>query len=308
MFDDLLEFYHTVIARYYSRKTLESMLLPCGKGRKPYQYITSLFLHTTTPHLLNNVNALINLAYPAYHEYGTIGVYCLFFGGGIVSAIPSFIHDWHRYRSLKDLERLITSKDLDRLPAYLKESVKTLWQSVQAGIPLSSCGSSGAVSAFSEYYLTLICRNVYFISRSIIRSIPPPQPHRVEELDKSGWRETMSRSWLEYFKAVGKTVRTLVLHLTREERHMLARNCMHIYGMAHYYLSEVDNVFGMFDSSKALGSLGTGKLINFAERVLQRNRTGHSSHVQGFFSGVAFTAVFGILVPAYQRRRMRQHL
>ena len=299
------------------------MLLVDGQGRKLYQYIAHLFLHGDYLHLISNVNAFVNFSRPVYDEFGAIGVYSLFFGGGVAAAIPSFMHDWHRSRSLKDLERLIMSKDLDKLPEDMKAMANKLWQRSQDGTPKRSCGSSGAISALSGCYLTLCCRNVYFTLLSAVRNVPPPpllpsgqaspvtgKEHSTVEDSSSSTllQEPAPRGWLQYFKALSRSTLILVLKSGFFKARKLWNNCLHMYTLVTYHLSEVDNVFGIFTSSQTVGAADGGTLRRFAARIIQRNRIGHSSHVQGFLSGVAFATVFGVLVPAYQRRRLRQHL
>ena len=306
-----MTFYESILGSYFNKKTIESMLLENGNDRTNIQYITHLFLHADYRHLYNNLSALINLAYPAYHEFGGIGVYALFFGGGVAAALPSFIHDEQRKRSLKDIEGLVLTKDSDNLPIFLKKIIKSVSRTVHDTItPTRSCGSSGAISAFSGCYLTLCLRDLFVSIRYIIKSVPsPPRPPvRASTAVRVKEYAPESRSWLQYFKAVGKTISTIATRSTYQESHKIVYNCIHIVGMARYYLSEADNVFGLFESKAVDGTDRGGGLIDRAWSVIQRNRIGHSAHLQGFLSGVAFTVVFGILVPACQRRRRRRYM
>ena len=306
-----MTFYESILGSYFNKKAIESMLLENGNERTNIQYITHLFLHADYRHLYNNLSALINLAYPAYHEFGAIGVYCLFFGGGVAAALPSFIHDEQKKRSLKDIEGLVLTKDSENLPVFLKKIIKSVSRTVHDTItPTCSCGSSGAISAFSGCYLTLCIRDLFVSIRYIIKSVPsPPRPPiRASTLVRVKEHAPESRSWLQYLKAVGKTIRTIATRSTYQESRKIVYNCIHVYGMTRYYISEADNVFGLFESSKAVDGSDRGGLIDRAWSVMQRNRIGHSAHLQGFLSGVAFTAVFGILVPAYQRSRRRRYM
>lgn len=315
----LVEFYQALFGTYFNKQTIESMLLENGEGRELYQYITHLFLHGDYRHLLLNVNAFLDFSRPVNDEFGAVGVYSVFFGGGVAAAIPSIIHDWHIKSSLIDLERLVSSKDFDKLPGNMKEIAEKLWQKVQDGKPKRSCGSSGAVAALSGCYLTLCCRNVYLTLLSAVRNVPPPpspplgqasavavtvKHSAVEDSSSYNLEEPAPRGWLQYFNALGKSTLIVVSKSGFFKARKLWRNCWHMYTLANYHLSEVDNVFGIFTSSQADG----GQLIRLTARTIQRNCVAHSLHLQGFLSGVAFATVFGILVPAYQRRRLRQHL
>ena len=55
--------------------------------------ITHMFVHADYKHLIDNLNAAFQLAFPVYEQFGAGGLYLLFISGGAIASFPSFLHE-----------------------------------------------------------------------------------------------------------------------------------------------------------------------------------------------------------------------
>ena len=155
---------------YFNWRSMLSLTLKFdknGQNLHTITYITHLFIHSDYKHLYNNLLVLFESAYPVYHEFGAIGVYCLFFGGGVASAIPSFLHDaWEKQFYIqieKEFRDLTVKAGYFPLPEFVQDYVKSTYRQLRPyhfHIPTRHCGSSGAISAIHGCYFTIFIRDI----------------------------------------------------------------------------------------------------------------------------------------------------
>lgn len=54
--------------------------------------ITHLFVHATYDHLIGNLSSALVFGGPVCDEFGAMGLYALFLGGGLFSSLTTFLH------------------------------------------------------------------------------------------------------------------------------------------------------------------------------------------------------------------------
>ena len=116
--------------------------------KQQYRWISHMFVHGTYSHLFNNLLALIQLGYPIYLEYGVVGLYGIFFFGGISAALPSKLYTKQRDVISQDFHKL-TSTTNQFLPKILidnwNDSMKRLGIFIVNNVNPIYIGSSGSV-------------------------------------------------------------------------------------------------------------------------------------------------------------------
>ena len=55
--------------------------------------ITHMFVHADYKHLIGNLNAAFQIAFPVFDQFGAGGLYLLFISGGAIASFPSFLHE-----------------------------------------------------------------------------------------------------------------------------------------------------------------------------------------------------------------------
>ena len=254
-----------------------------NKVRFSSKWITHLFIHSNYHHLFNNLSAILSLGFPVFSEYGAFGFYFLFFFGGIVSALPSYLHTDLISSYTKHLDNSDKTRLRDFGKQLLPDFAEKYWAAgadfvvanlMKASGPSFSCGSSGAACALMgcETWLSL---------------------HEISNVILSGGKEKSSE--VKKLTAVPTLFKKMQLWLD-EMRQALWPVCCSLISNHHlriHLFSSIQGAIYLFKEYKMIYSsagAGGGSLI------------GHSAHVQGFLFGAIFGYIAGGLKLGRTRR------
>lgn len=91
---ELLElvFYSSIPEELFSENYISHLTYDSAGKIINSSLLSHLFVHIDYKHMIGNLSAALQFAHPIYREFGGIGLYILFFSGGVLASIPTFLH------------------------------------------------------------------------------------------------------------------------------------------------------------------------------------------------------------------------
>ena len=162
-------------------------------GCPPENYISYIFLHNNYDHLFNNMLGLCEYGFLIYthinisHLYtlpSTVTyLYLLFFGGGIVAALPSKLHDDDgKYNLIPYLQPLLKQSDLPYADTLHKVVQKVTTKIGSLNVYPIVLGSTGALYAFKACSIILQLKQLYYFGSNIYKDLQRKYRHRPSQL------------------------------------------------------------------------------------------------------------------------------
>ena len=272
--------------------------------RQMHQWITHMFVHANYLHLLSNLSSAALLGYPVFCEYGIVGVYIVFFGGGMFAAIPTSLIEEQNKTFANNFQNLLSSYGEPYLPNTIQKywdrfsrKVANVSSKAIAAVCTKSCGSSGAVSALAGCRLGLFVRDVCQIVHEIIYVSPSSTSTSSSSSSKNS--KTMFRTTEDRSETLANIIkRTMSIP-------QLLNKTFEIIHSVSYFQSELSQIFYSLSPTTTSNNSTSGSTTNSGlERwvsLWESNRIGHSAHVQGMVFGLSFATMFGIIIPSFQR-------
>ena len=185
--------------------------------------------------------------------------------------------------------------DILILSHYPEEGISNLWNefgantvAVMAGkaMPDKVCGSSGASTTLLGCYGVLMCRDVTsaiadILTRSFADSSPIFCPSR-------------ENNWRTFESVTDRLLKTASRFVSSDMPFRL----LNLYRIVKYCYSELSIIYPIEVWAKASSE------PDFLDRAKSLFSTGHAAHVQGFLYGASFGLVFGVIMPAWKRRKI----
>lgn len=261
-------------------------LNPIKDKDRIFPWISHLVVHVDYEHLLSNLRAIVEFGYPIHQELGIFCVYCLFIGGGVISALPSRLYLIQNNSFVKSIResflfegiRNPLNPDKKGFSIKLGDLPDRVVSVVASFRPQRFCGSSGGVCAMLGCQGILLLRDVYHNIRiAYCRYTSTKSSHSSSGDSNRRKIPTISFDW------TSPSVASAVV------------GCFRCFRIFQYLGSELVSVYGLN------GGGGNNNSLTAAFRVSVIN---HVAHVQGALFGVAFGLVFGVVVPYAQRRRI----
>ena len=257
----------------FTRQYVESLLLDPTRHKlfKDPQWFTYLFVHGTYTHMLGNLYTAYVCGRPVYFEFGPMGLFFLFFSGGVVSCLPSRFSNDHQRNIRKAIKESFVIRNQPFMPGFLKD----VWNSfvptvgeriVGIQLPTRVCGSSGAVCA-------LLGASTLLGLRDLFRS-PSVQNFLADHF----WRKRNATS--NRRRAQDEIV--VDLHFAN-----------HIYSIATSIAYLIHEYHIIYNSSHDL----PGPFYERLASILEKAQVGHAAHLQGALYGASVAALLGIALP-----------
>ena len=246
-----------------------------------HQWITHIFVHTNYEHMFLNLFDTIVCGYSVYNEVGIIGMYAVFIGGGMFSAIsiPSTTENF----------KLLLSKLCE--PNFQ-------WTNLVNIVPKqSACGSPGAVCALVGCNLCLTFRDIfsYFLSKPL----EPP----LTNTNMSSSEDTPSNE-------LATTPEINMGDLTTFLKQMITMpiyigfKLFEIYCNVAILKRETQRVF---EQSSSTHNFIGDKLLGYWLKYTNADHCDWGT-IQGMVFGISFGTLFGIVIPSYQRKINRHRI
>jgi membrane associated rhomboid family serine protease len=91
---ELLElvFYSSIPKEFFNEKFISHLTYDSAGKTFTLNLLRHIFVHANYDHLFSNLSAASQLSFPVYREFGGVGLYILFFSGGVLASIPTFLH------------------------------------------------------------------------------------------------------------------------------------------------------------------------------------------------------------------------
>lgn len=295
-------------------KFVQSMLFDEDvRKRTTEQWLSHMLVHGSYHHMISNLAAALDFGYQVYVEFGPIGLYTCFFGGGVFAAIPSSLYQCQKETFTKEFQKLFSSYGEPYVPSMLSRYWDSLSRSVaefstKRFLPSKSCGSSGAVCALMGCNLILSIRDVALVVHELLTTIF--YYNRNKSYSSNGGCASTSSSSSSSFEDRREKVYIIFRRIFAS--HQTIYKTFQIIHIVNYLTDEFNHIYNYTSVTAAgtsitppkgsIGSIGTpthGK-GSFLE-LLQSRLVGHSAHVQGILFGVTFGTIFGIVIPSLQR-------
>ena len=156
------------------------------------------------------------------------------------------------------------------------------------------CGSSGASCTLLGCHAVLVVRNLTskvsdFLKSSTRLSLANNSPifYRSRETNKIDFRRTIE-------SIADRLLETTCRFVTSD----LPLRLLNLYSITKYCYSELAIIYPI----EAWGTVSSGP--DFLDRAGSLFSVGHAAHIQGFLYGASFGLVFGVIMPAWKRRRL----
>lgn len=196
----------------------------------------------------------------------------------------------------------MTVTDIKMITFIPKDGICDLWNKFGANtvsvvtakaMPDKMCGSSGACCALMGCNAIIMCRdfisavsNFFKLSTSIVY-------HDSQFICRS--RKTNEIDYLRSFKSTSELLMKCSVQLFNSG---LPLRLLNLYRVAIYCHKELHTIYPLEVWAKST----TGP--NFLDKFKSLFTIGHAAHIQGFMYGASFGIVFGVIVPAWKRRRI----
>lgn len=87
-----LVFYSSIPREFFNEKFISHLTYDSAGRTFTLNLLRHVFVHADYDHLFGNLSAATQLSFPVYRELGGVGLYILFFSGGVLASIPTFLH------------------------------------------------------------------------------------------------------------------------------------------------------------------------------------------------------------------------
>lgn len=262
----------------FTRQYVESLLLDPSRHElfKDSQWFTYLFVHGNYQHMLGNLYTAYVCGRPVFFEFGPVGLFFLFFSGGVVSCLPSQLSNDQTRILDSAIKDSFVIKNQPYVPGFLKSAWNTYvpplgGKILRSQLPTRICGSSGAVCALLGASTMISFRDI-FRSEEVRKFISNRFGYK--------WSSNLSRRHSVHGDDPDMSLLNHLYTFSTSVAYLFAEYHL-IYGTAH--------------------SLPGGFLDRLAG-ILERAQVGHAAHLQGALYGAAFAAIFGILFPYVNRK------
>ena len=306
--------------RFLSERFVESLLFD-DEQKHMVTYLTHIFIHGSYSHMFNNLVGTILFGLPVYNEYSTFGLYFVFLSGGIFAAMPSFL----KIDQQKEVSRLIASQvtisNDSTGSSYLPKKFKYYWNKIANDSattlvalyhPKKSCGSSGAVCALMGCQMVLLLRD------SILTIVRVSKSFKSRFQNKNKTSSTIKNGFITYCcrdQGEPKTRNTdyTTSFITSNQLLTLTRNFISIAQSIIYLNLELKSIYSdssggsVLHKTDIIGNSNNNNSGNVLVRAMELFQVSHGAHIQGLTFGVAFASLFGIILPSYQRFRIKQN-
>lgn len=112
-----------------------------------------MFVHKDYNHLFGNLIAIADMGESVFQEFGGVGFYVTFLGGGVAALLPSTLLDNKQFR-------MTAFENKYNVPGFVTKNVMKVLDVVTSSLPNIHCGSSGAACALLGCNLVLYTRDI----------------------------------------------------------------------------------------------------------------------------------------------------
>ena len=144
-----LVFYSSIPRELFNEKFITQLTYDSAGKTFTLNLLRHIFVHADYNHLFGNLSAASQLSFPVYREFGGVGLYILFFSGGVLASIPTFLH--------KDQKIAFSNLIYDKIAIRPSGNSKGGWI---PGLYFTLYSEFWNINLTSAFYL--IFTNVYF--------------------------------------------------------------------------------------------------------------------------------------------------